>query len=64
MLHAGFLLDLLFSPADMFHQNIIQLSPDYTVFYPRRQNYSVISLLEASGTDILRLVPAVHLPKV
>jgi hypothetical protein len=67
MLHAGFLLGLLFSPADgsdMFLQNISQLSPDYTVFYPKRQNYSVVSLLKASGTDMLRLVPVVRLPKV
>jgi hypothetical protein len=48
LLHAGFLLDLLFSPedgADMFVQNTGWLSPGYIILYPRRYNSSELSLI-------------------
>jgi hypothetical protein len=41
LLHAGFLLGIFFDPEDgcaMFLSNTDQLSTDYTVLYPRRQN--------------------------
>jgi hypothetical protein len=43
LLHAGFLLDLFFDPADggdMYLRSIGRLSTDYTALYPRRQNSS------------------------
>jgi hypothetical protein len=45
LLHAGFLLGLLFHPEDgsgMSLQNVSSLSLDYIVLYPRRQNSSYI----------------------
>jgi hypothetical protein len=43
LLHAGFLLDLLFNPEDeseIFLWNTCWLSPDYTALYPKRQKSS------------------------
>jgi hypothetical protein len=53
VLHAGFLLGLLFNPedgGDMFLPDVGWLSTDYTALYPRRQLF--ITLYIADNSDM------------